>query len=124
MPRQIHILCDDKQWTAQLNDRPTAAALWEALPIDSRVSTWGEEIYFSIPVEAVLEDEAQSLVSLGDIAYWPPGSACCIFFGRTPASTGSAPVAASPVNVIGQIQGSLSDLHSIRSGAAVRLEQA
>lgn len=124
MPRHIHIRCDNQQWTAQLNDGPTADALWDALPIESRASTWGEEIYFSIPVEAALEDAAQTEVALGDIAYWPPGSAFCIFFGRTPASTGSAPVAASAVNVIGQVQGSLDDLHSVRSGAAIRLERA
>jgi hypothetical protein len=61
---------------------------------------------------------------LGEIAYWPPGTAFCIFFGRTPASTGAAPVAASPVNVLGKIDGDLSGLHQVRSGAPVRLEQA
>jgi hypothetical protein len=124
MPRQLRIFCDDQHWTAQLNEGATADALWAALPIDSRASTWGEEIYFSIPVEAALEADAQAAVALGEIAYWPPGTAFCIFFGRTPASTGAAPVAASPVNVLGKIDGDLSGLHHVRSGAPVRLEQA
>lgn len=124
MSRQILIQCDGQSWTAELNAGPTADAIWATLPIDSRASTWGEEIYFSIPVEAELEAGAQAEVALGDIAYWPPGSAFCIFFGRTPASTGDAPVAASAVNVIGRVAGDLSGLHDIPSGAAIRLAQA
>jgi len=122
MPRTIKIICDGVQLEATLNDSPTANTIWNKLPIEGRASLWGEEIYFSIPVSVEAEADAQTEVNVGDIAFWPPGSAFCIFFGRTPASTGSAPVAASAVNALGQITGDLSGLRSVRNGQTVRLE--
>ena len=124
MSRRLRIACGDQQYIALLNDSPTAETLWQALPITSRASTWGDEIYFSIPVDAALEAGARAEVAVGDIAYWPPGSAFCIFFGPTPSSSGSEPVAASPVNVIGRVEGALEGLGALRSGETVRLEQA
>ena len=79
-----------------------AQELTRHLPIRSTVNTWGEEIYFSIPVEGELEDGIEVL-EVGDIAFWPPGNAFCIFFGPTPVSTDKRPRAAGPVTVIGNI---------------------
>lgn len=90
---------------AELNDTPTAQKVAEALPIKSSFNTWGDEIYFSIPVKADLESGAKAVVELGDLGYWPSGSAFCIFFGRTPMSSSGEIVPASPVNVIGRIIG-------------------
>ena len=75
--------------TAELNDSPTARLLWEALPIDGKANRWGDEIYFSIPVDADEEPDARAAVEVGEIAFWPPGNAFCIFWGPTPASRGS-----------------------------------
>ncbi len=80
----------------------TAEKIIESLPLNGRVSRWGEEIYFEIPVQ-VGEENSQEEVEVGDIAYWPPGNALCIFFGRTPVSTSEKPKAYSPVNVIGRV---------------------
>ena len=80
----------------------TAFAIWEALPFEGRANTWGDEIYFSIPV-VVGSENPKEVVNMGDIAYWPPGKAFCIFFGSTPASRGGEIRPASPVNVIGRI---------------------
>ena len=106
---------------AELNDTDTAAAVWDALPIHENGSTWGNEIYFRIPVDAELED-GQEVVELGDLGYWPPGQAFCLFFGPTPASQGDEIRPASEVTVIGKITGDTDGLKSVSSGIPVLVE--
>lgn len=101
----------------------TAEMILDALPIESRGSRWGEEIYFSIPVEQG-EENPQEAVDRGDLAYWPPGNAFCIFFGRTPASRGDEIRPASPVNVFGQVEGDISKLGDFSSGSQIKVERA
>jgi hypothetical protein len=101
----------------------TAEALWEALPIEARANTWGDEIYFGIPVKAGPENPRE-VVGLGDLAYWPPGNAFCIFFGRTPASRGDEIRPASAVNVFGKVEGDPKVFKKVRSGDTVRIERA
>ncbi|MGI6209470.1 MAG: cyclophilin-like fold protein [Anaerolineae bacterium] len=122
--RKIKITAGGVSATATLNDSPTANALWEALPISARASTWGDEIYFSIPVNAGLEPGAQEVVELGDVGYWPPGSAFCIFFGRTPVSGPGEIRPASAVNVLGKIDGDPKVFKAVSSGASVTIERA
>ncbi len=124
MSRAIRIIAGAVQAEGVLNDSPTATKIWEALPIEARGNTWGEEIYFSIPVDAAQERDARDIVAVGELGYWPPGSAFCIFFGRTPASTDERPRAASAVNIIGRVQGDATLFRTVRSGAKVRLERA
>ncbi|MCD6291519.1 MAG: hypothetical protein J7M34_13530, partial [Anaerolineae bacterium] len=102
--RRIRITVGDISAEAELNDSATADAIWAALPIQAQVNTWGDEIYFGIPVY-LEEDDAQEVVQKGDLGYWPPGHAFCIFFGRTPASVGDEIRPASPVNVFGRVLG-------------------
>ncbi|MBM3133884.1 MAG: hypothetical protein FJZ89_01040 [Chloroflexi bacterium] len=109
---------------AELNDSPTARQVWEALPLEGTASTWGDEIYFAIPVVAAEEPEARADVAVGELGYWPPGHAFCIFFGPTPASTGPAPRAYSPVNVLGRVLGDATRWRAVRAGTRVRLERA
>jgi len=109
---------------AELNDSPTARQVWEALPLEGTASTWGDEIYFAIPVVAAEEPEARADVAVGELGYWPPGHAFCIFFGPTPASSGPAPRAYSPVNVLGRVLGDATRLRAVRPGTRVRLERA
>jgi hypothetical protein len=106
---------------ADLNDSPTATKVWEALPIEARANRWGDEIYFEIPVSAEEEPEARAEVSVGELGYWPVGSAFCIFFGPTPVSRGEEPRAYSPVNILGRVAGDAAAFRSVRSGAPVRL---
>jgi hypothetical protein len=101
----------------------TAQAIWEALPIEAGASIWGDEIYFSIPVDVDTEDPRE-VVGMGDLGYWPPGNAFCIFFGPTPASRGDEIRPASPVNVFGRIEGDPRMFKSVTSGDMVRLEMA
>jgi uncharacterized protein len=109
--------------TAELNDNPTAKAIYEALPIESIAQRWGDEIYFSIPVKSELEPLAQSDMAVGEIAYWPPGYAFCIFFGQTPASRGNQPRAASPINPIGRITGDATLLRTVKDDENIRIER-
>jgi len=101
----------------------TADAIWNALPIEARANRWGEEIYFSTNVKASLESP-QEVVDVGEIAYWPPGKAFCIFFGRTPASTDDRPRAASAVNVFGKTLGNISSFKTVRDGEKIVIERA
>lgn len=118
MRRKIKITVGKLDLEAWLNDTKTATKVFEALPMTSTINTWGDEIYFTIPVEAGSEN-AQELVSLGDVAYWPPGKALCVFFGRTPISKGEEIRPASPVNIIGKIEGDLKLLKKVKDGEEI-----
>ena len=119
--KRITISAGDVVMEAELNESPTAVKVWDALPIDGRASTWGDEIYFEIPVSAGQEPDARADVAVGELGYWPVGSAFCIFFGPTPVSTGAQPRAYSPVNILGRVLGDATRFRDVRSGAAVRL---
>ncbi len=123
MAKRLKISAGPVAATAELNDSRTAEAIWQALPIEARASTWGDEIYFSIPVTA-REENAKAVVDLGDVAYWPPGKAFCIFFGPTPASHGDEIRPASPVNLVGKVQGDARAFRRVSSGARIVLERA
>ncbi len=118
----IRITAGSVSAEADLNDSRTATAIWEALPIDARASTWGDEVYFSIPVK-MGEDKPKEVVNLGDLGYWPPGNAFCIFFGPTPASHGKEIRPASPVNVVGRVTGDPLAFRRVKSGDRVTIEK-
>ena len=120
--REIKINIGGIEAYAELDGSETAKAIWEALPFESQGSTWGDEIYFSIPVKAKAENP-KSVVEVGDIAYWPPGSAFCIFWGPTPASHGNEIRPASPVNVFGKLTGDPKVFDGVRS-LRVRVQRA
>ena len=124
MENKIKITAGGVEADALLNDSPTAKKLWEALPIEARGSTWGDEIYFAIPVKSSLEKDAHELVEVGDLGYWPSGSAFCIFFGPTPVSRGNEVRPASAVNVIGRVTGDAKVFKKVSDGAKVRIEKA
>ncbi len=109
---------------AELLENETAKAIEADLPISGIVNTWGEEIYFDIPVSVDLDENAQAEVEIGDLGYWPPGKAFCIFFGKTPMSTNDKPQAASPVNIFGKLIGDIKSLKSIPRSAKIFIELA
>lgn len=120
--RRIRLRVGDVEATASLLNTPTADAIWAALPLRFRVSTWGKELYGSIPVQAEEEAGASDLVQKGDLAYWPPGNAFCIFFGSTPASQGDEARAASAVNVFGHVEGDVGQFERIAGSATVEVD--
>ncbi|MEI6125692.1 MAG: cyclophilin-like fold protein [Pseudomonadota bacterium] len=124
MARKIKISSGGITVGGALSHSPTADAIWSCLPITAEANTWGDEIYFTIPVQAGLEDTALEVVEKGDIAYWPTGAAFCIFFGPTPVSRKDEIRPASAVNVFGKIHGDTSALKKIRSGSRIVVEKA
>ena len=104
-----------------LNETQTAQSIAAALPIEAAANTWGDEIYFGIPVDAGLEQE-QDTVEMGDLGYWPPGRAFCIFFGPTPASRGDEIRPASAVTVIGKLGGDPTVLKQVDPGSQISIE--
>ena len=108
---------------ATLSDIETARKIFEALPIEARGQTWGDEIYFGLPIDCGSENP-QATVDVGDLAYWEPGSAFCIFFGPTPMSVGTEIVPADPVTVFGKVDGDATVLRAFRGGAKVKVEKA
>ena len=107
---------------AELNGSPTAKKIAAALPIRSSFSTWGDEIYFPIPVDADLDETAKEIVELGNLGYWPTGKAFCIFFGLTPMSEPGKIVPASAVNIVGKVLGDATRFKEVMSHREVLLE--
>ena len=121
--RKIIISTENLRMEAILAEGSSADIFWNTLPITGQVNTWGDEIFFNVNLQMPLDDDASDIVESGDIAFWPPGSAFCIFFGRTPASLGDEVRAASAVNVLGKIDGDEREFRSVPSGEEIRLEQ-
>ena len=123
MSRKVTIRVENIKASAELNDSETAQEIWKALPIEGNVNIWGDEIYFSIPVKIELEN-AKAVVSEGDLGYWPPGTAFCIFFGPTPMSRGNDIRPASPVNVFGRMEGDAKVFKKVTPGAKIIVDKA
>ena len=118
---QIKIEFENTSIDAVLNNSETADKIKKILPLSNSVNTWGDEIYFSIGVNDG-EIDSKEVVELGDLGYWPPGNAFCLFFGLTPGSEGDKIMPASPVNIIGKILSDLEILKSIKSGEKVSVK--
>ncbi len=124
MSRRITIRAGDVTINGELNDSATADLVWEALTIKAVANTWGDEIYFAIHMSAEEDDTAQEVVDLGAIAYWPPGSALCLFLGPTPMSQGGEIRPASAVNVLGMLEGDPTVLRAVQPGTVVEVSRA
>lgn len=119
--KKIQITTEGTTKEVLLNANETAEAIWEALPLNGTVNRWGDEIYFNIPVQIPLATDARAEIEIGEVAFWPPGQAFCIFWGPTPASSGSEPRAASPVNVFGKVEDQPGDFGRVQDGAAIQI---
>ena len=117
--RQVVITAGPVSMQAELSSNSTADQIWQALPVSAPANVWGDEIYFSLPVQATRSDDAVEEVDVGDLAYWPPGNAFCIFFGPTPVSRGVRPRAASPVNLFGRLLGDATIFRAVSDGTEV-----
>ena len=122
MERQIRIKAGSVAALAELDDTRAADVIWQALPLTSSAHTWGDEVYFSIPVDTELE-KGQEVVNSGDLGYWPPGKAFCIFFGLTPASRGNEIRPASAVEVFGRLTDEPGVFSSVKDGGKIVVER-
>lgn len=120
--KKIKIKAGKVEVEAELNESLVAQKIWEILPIKAKANTWGEEIYFEIPLKTELENP-QEEVKEGDLGYWPPGKAFCIFFGLTPASVPGHIRPASEVEVIGKVLGDPKKFSQVSSGESVLIEK-
>ncbi|MBN1687431.1 MAG: hypothetical protein JW852_12295 [Spirochaetales bacterium] len=123
MKRNIEIEINGKSVSAELNDSHTAKLLADKLPVTLSLSRWGGEYYGACGVNAPLSDDAKEIMEVGELAYWPPGKALCVFFGPTPASTDSRPRAASAANPVGRITGDASVFENLGGSVTMRIRE-
>ena len=121
--RKILITISNLSVSAELNNSVSADKIWEALPLSGSANVWGDEIYFEIPVSLKEVSDAQQEVEIGTLAYWPPGSALCVFFGKTPVSTNDKPKAYSPVNVLGLVDGDSRVFKIVEAGDQIVIDK-
>ena len=124
MSRKIFIRSGAIEMSAELNDSPAASALFSVLPLSAKANTWGDEIYFEVPVNRKLDSTAAEVVQAGELGYWPSGRAFCIFFGPTPVSRGEEIRPASAVNVIGKLIGDARAFKAVHDGDLIELDVA
>jgi uncharacterized protein len=118
---KLRITAGSRSFVATLEDTPTARALAEALPFESRAQTWGDEVYFQTPVSAAREPGAKQVVEPGTVCFWTDGDAIALPFGRTPISTDHRPKLASPCNILG-VLADFASLREVRAGDIIRVE--
>ncbi len=120
--RKIRIKIGEVELTAELLDTPTADAIYQSLPISSEARTWGEEVYFPIPVEVPLEPDARDVVKPGELAFWVEGRSIAIGFGRTPISQGDEVRLVTETNIWAKALGDVRQLGTVRDGDVVTVE--
>tara|TARA_B100000524_G_C23588689_1_gene348142 strand:- start:297 stop:674 length:378 start_codon:yes stop_codon:yes gene_type:complete len=123
MHKKCKIQVKDFQMIVTLRKTITAEEIWKALPIKSVVNTWGDEVYFFTSVNALVEDDANDVINLGEIAYWPSGKAIAIGFGKTPASIDKEIRLADKCNIWGDCSIELQNIKTIKSGDKIFVEK-
>jgi uncharacterized protein len=124
MPQKITITIDGTVFSGELNDSASGRKIASELPLTISMSRWGEEYYGSIGEALPMESGARDEMAVGELAYWPPGTAFCIFFGPTPASSGNEPRAASDCNPLGMLEGDVSGLKKLGHSISAKIEKA
>lgn len=119
MSRKIEIKAGSVSVTAELYDNQMANDVWDILPIEGSARTWGDEIYFPIDLKSGYNEDKKAVVNVGELAFWEPGNAFCIFFGTTPGS--DVPRPADPATVFGKVIGDTEKFKSVSSASDVKI---
>lgn len=119
MLKKIEIVAGNVSVTAELYDNQMADDIWDVLPIQGSAKTWGDEIYFPIDLKSGYQEDKKEIVEVGELAFWDPGRAFCIFFGPTPGS--DVPRPADPATVFGKVVGNTEKLKSVPSGINIKV---
>jgi uncharacterized protein len=122
--KRIKITAGNITLEARLADTACAEVLWNILPLSTKINTWGDEIYFPIPIRHELDATAREVVEVGDLGYWPAGPAFCIFYGPTPISNDKEIRPASAVNIIGTVIGDPTSLRTVLPGSKITIKQS
>lgn len=123
MSRSLRLTGNGETITLTLQEGNLTDEIFEVLPFETRISTWGEEIYFPVPVD-VEPGELTEELEVGDVVFWHEGQSLCVFFGPTPKSNGNQPVPADKVEVIGTVKEGLEDLTNLEAGDDLSVEEA
>jgi len=121
--RRIRIMVGPVSLEAELKTTQTADAIYESLPIEAALNTWGEEFYFKVPGVKDHRETATTQVKVGDLAFWGAGGVLAVFFGRTPMSMGPDPVPADRVNIVGRILGDATVLRQAMAATTIKVEK-
>lgn len=119
---EILIISGDEVVEAELFETSTAIQILNALPLSGTINTWGEEVFFNIPISGKPEANATDELNIGDLAYWPLGPAFCIFYGKTPVSKNDNPRAYSPVNIIGRVIKNMEGLRNFKENEIMEVK--
>lgn len=120
--RTLRLISGNTTLRAELLDTSTAEAIWQALPLNARAHTWGDEVYFDVPIEAELESDAKEVIEAGELAFWPDGKVIAIGFGPTPISQGDEIRLAARTNVWAHALDDVRCLQDVHAGDAIRIE--
>jgi len=123
MRRFIRVRICRREWIVELNQTGTASRVYRSCPLEGEAEVWGEEVYFSVPVEHDPKDPLSHYVCRGEVGFWPPGRAICLFFGATPESPEGTIRPDGPVIVIGRVVSDFADYHKVREGERARVER-
>jgi len=121
--KRMRLKTPKQDFIIELNDTETADSIWYALPFEAYANCWGDEIYFEVPVKMPLE-RGKRVMEVGEVAFWPDGSALCFFFGPTPVSDGDRPVAYSDVTPVGMIIEEATGLKKVGDRSRLTVERA
>jgi hypothetical protein len=119
---RIRIAWSSGEVIADLLETPSTKQLLSALPVASHAQTWGEEVYFQLPVRAALEPDARQVVGPGTVCFWVDGGSLALPYGRTPVSQGDECRLVTPCNVLGKITGDPQELRKVKAGESIRVE--